>query len=112
MLTRSSTNFCRDSTRPTPAATASMGKRYVSFTQCVCVCVCCLLHSLFLIDFTIIPMSFLKIFCDDQKKGGCCCVVTNKALIVAVFDENVGHTAAGCNAVVSDLAKHLKTLNF
>jgi hypothetical protein len=40
--------------------------------------------------------------------GGCALVLSDKAILIATFDETKGHTAPACNAVVSDLAKHLK----
>jgi hypothetical protein len=41
--------------------------------------------------------------------GGCAIVLCEKVVIIATFDETKGHTAPACNAVVSDLAKHLKS---
>ena len=62
----------------------------------------------------------LKTFEDDHSgcytaygkkpKGGCCVVVTNKVIIVATFDESLGHKSAGCNETVADIAKILKSL--
>lgn len=35
-------------------------------------------------------------------------VLCDKVVLIATFDETKQHTAPGCNAVVSDLAKYLK----
>ena len=41
--------------------------------------------------------------------GGCALVLSDKCILIGIFDETKGHSAPACNAVVSDLAKHLKT---
>ncbi len=38
-------------------------------------------------------------------------MVTNIAIILAIFEEKSGHSAAGCNIVVADLVKFLKERN-
>jgi len=47
-----------------------------------------------------------------KTRGGCCIVTTKRAIIVAVFDEGQNHTGTGCNASMSDLAKHLNSLGY
>ncbi len=46
-----------------------------------------------------------------KKMGGVCLIATIKVIIVAIFDEMEGHSAAGCNEVVAALAKLLKEKN-
>ena len=38
-------------------------------------------------------------------------MVSNQAIILAVFEEKEGHTSSGCNTVVSELVKYLKSKN-
>lgn len=59
----------------------------------------------------------LRAFQDDEvgafvvygkiMKGGCGVFGAGKCIIVATFDETKGHTSAGCNNVLSEVAKHL-----
>lgn len=42
-----------------------------------------------------------------KSKGGICCMCTNKAVIIATFDESVGHSSSACNISMSDLGKLL-----
>ena len=39
--------------------------------------------------------------------GGCGIVTCGKCIIISTFDETKLHNAAGCQAVISYLAKHL-----
>jgi hypothetical protein len=55
---------------------------------------------------SLFPLTFFK-----QMKGGCCIAVSNTAIIVGMFNELKGHTSAGCNANVTELAKYLKSQN-
>jgi hypothetical protein len=40
-------------------------------------------------------------------KGGCCIAMAGPCMLIGTFDENKGHTAAGCNEVVTLMARHL-----
>jgi len=42
-----------------------------------------------------------------RPKAGGCLVVTNQAVIVGIFDESQGMTAAGCNFAVETLGRYL-----
>lgn len=42
-----------------------------------------------------------------RPKGGGCLVVTNQCLIVGIFDESKGQTAAACNFAVEALGRYL-----
>jgi hypothetical protein len=67
-----------------------------------------------------IKYQILKSFEDDHSgcytsygkktKGGCCVLVTNKVILVATFDESLGHKSIGCNETLADIAKILKAL--
>ena len=47
--------------------------------------------------------------CDfSQTMGGCGLVLCGKCILIATFDETKMHTAPGCQAVLSDVAKHLR----
>ena len=46
----------------------------------------------------------------EQTRGGCCVCVSDTAIIVGVFDENAGHSSAGCTTVVTDLVMYLKSV--
>ena len=43
-----------------------------------------------------------------QTMGGCCAFHAGKVFLVATFDEKKNHSAVGCAAVLSDLAKYLR----
>jgi len=43
-----------------------------------------------------------------QTMGGCGLVLCGKCILIATFDETKMHTAPACQAVLSDLAKHLR----
>lgn len=45
-------------------------------------------------------------------KGGCCIASGGKCIIVGTFDENKGHTSAGCNEVITEMAKYLLQINW
>ena len=59
----------------------------------------------------------LRNFIDEETKGrmiysktskaGACIAVAGPVTIVGTFDENKGHTSAGCNEVVTLMARHL-----
>lgn len=40
-------------------------------------------------------------------KGGCCIAKAGKCIIVGTFDELKGHSSAGCNEVIVEMAKYL-----
>jgi hypothetical protein len=45
-------------------------------------------------------------------KGGCCVCTAGKCIIVATFDENKGHSSAGCNDVIQEMAKYLMQISW
>jgi len=45
-------------------------------------------------------------------KGGCCIAGAGKCIIVATFDELKGHSSAGCNEVVVEMAKYLLQISW
>lgn len=42
-----------------------------------------------------------------QTKGGCCIAKAGKCIIAGTFDELKGHSSAGCNEVIVEMAKYL-----
>jgi hypothetical protein len=44
-----------------------------------------------------------------QTRGGCCLAASGKTIVVAIFDEGAGHTSTGCNSVVGDMVKYLRS---
>jgi hypothetical protein len=42
--------------------------------------------------------------------GGCALVFAGKVVILATFDEKLGHTSPACNESVAELAKYLKNV--
>jgi len=47
-----------------------------------------------------------------KPKGGACIYKTNSCIIIGVFDENMTHTAGGCNTVVERLGEYLRTSGY
>jgi hypothetical protein len=45
-------------------------------------------------------------------KGGCCVASAGKCFIVGTFDELKGHTSAGCNEVIVEMAKYLLQISW
>lgn len=48
----------------------------------------------------------------SQMKGGCCICGAGKCIIVATFDEIKGHSSAGCNDVIQEMAKYLLQISW
>lgn len=45
-------------------------------------------------------------------KGGCCIAAAGKCILVGTFDELKGHSSAGCNEVIVEMAKYLMQITW